>query len=108
MSGHIIEAVSKEKDLGVLIDEQLKFHDHTSYVTSKANRTIGIIKKAFINVNTDTFLSLYKAIICPQLEYANVIWGSSANHVWLTSHSRNTLIKDNTLMAYIAMAIGSP
>ena len=75
MNGHSIEEVSKEKDLGVMIDEQLKFHDQTSYVTSKANRTIGIIKKTFMNINTDTFLNLYKALIRPQLEYANVIWG---------------------------------
>jgi len=42
MNGNSID--SKEKDLGVIIDEQLKFHDHTSYATSKANRTLGIIK----------------------------------------------------------------
>jgi len=31
MHGHSIEEVSKEKDLGVIIDEHLKFHEHTSY-----------------------------------------------------------------------------
>ena len=30
MNGHSIEEVSKEKDPGVIIDEQLKFHDHIS------------------------------------------------------------------------------
>ena len=48
MYDHNIEKVSKEKDLGVIIDEQLKFHEHTSYATSKANRTIGIIKRPLL------------------------------------------------------------
>ena len=38
------------------------------------HHTIEIIKKTFINLNSDTFLNLYKALIRPQLEYANEIW----------------------------------
>jgi len=53
MNDHSIEEVPKEKDLGVIIDEHLKFHGHTSY---KANRTIGIIRKTFTNLFSDTFL----------------------------------------------------
>jgi len=75
MNGHSIEKVFEEKDLGVIIDEQLKFHEHTSYVTNKANRTIGIIRKTFLNLSANTFLNLYKALVCPQLEYGNAIWG---------------------------------
>ena len=60
MNGHDIEKVSKEKDLGVIIDEQLKFHEHTSYATSKTNCTIGIIKKTFANMTSDTFLTFTK------------------------------------------------
>ena len=75
MNVHNIERVSKEKDLGVIIDEQLMFHEHTSYATSKANRIIGIIKKTFTNMTSDIFLNLYKTLVCPQLEYVNAIWG---------------------------------
>ena len=75
MNGLGIEKVSKEKDLGVIIDKQLKFHEHTSYVTNKANRAIRIIRKTFINLSADTFLNLYKALVRPQLEYGNAIWG---------------------------------
>jgi len=72
MDGHSIEEVSKEKDLEVIIDEHLKFHEHTSYI---ANHVIGIIRKTFTNLSSDTFLSLYKSLVCLQLEYGNAIWG---------------------------------
>jgi len=32
------------RDLGVTIDHDLKFHEHTSLVTNKANRILGLIK----------------------------------------------------------------
>jgi len=61
MNGHSIEEVSKEKDLGVIIDEHLKrFHEHTSYVINEVNCMIGIIRKTFTNLSSDTFLNLYK------------------------------------------------
>ena len=68
MNGHNIEKVTKEKDLGVIIDEQLKFHEHRYYATSNTNFTIGIIKKTFANMTCDTFLNLCKTLVCPQLE----------------------------------------
>ena len=67
--------VSNEKDLGITIDSLMKFHIQTSLVTSKALRSVGIIKKSFMSLTKETFLCLYKAIIRPQLEYGNVIWG---------------------------------
>ena len=44
-------------------------------VTSKANHTLGLIKKSFINISNETFLRLYKTLVRPQIEYGNVIWG---------------------------------
>ena len=35
------------KDLGVLIDNRLKFHDNISTVTKKANRILAILHKIF-------------------------------------------------------------
>jgi len=74
MNGHSIEEVSKEKDLA-RSDNWWAVKVSWSYIVYVTNRTIGIIKKTFVNMNTDTFLTLYRALICLQLEYANVIWG---------------------------------
>ena len=38
-----IEQTIEERDLGVLIDNQLKFHDHSSTAAGKARRLLGLI-----------------------------------------------------------------
>ena len=36
---------------------------------------MGLIKKSFSTLNRKTLLILYKALVRPHLEYANVVWG---------------------------------
>ena len=47
MNGHKLNQVQEEKDLGVLIDDELKFHKQISAVIEKANMVLGIVKKSF-------------------------------------------------------------
>jgi len=46
MSGMQLETVQEHKDLGVLVDSELKFHHHSCNVTNKASQVLGIIKKS--------------------------------------------------------------
>ena len=57
MNRHDIVQTSNEKDLGVIIDNLMKFHLHTQFVTSKAKRTLGLIKKSFINISKETYIN---------------------------------------------------
>jgi len=75
MNGHDIVQTSNEKDLDVTINNLMKYHLHTQFVTRKANRTLGLIKKSFVNISKETFTCLYKTVVRPQIEYGNVIWG---------------------------------
>ena len=75
MSGKQLETVKEHKDLGVLVDSELKFHHHSCNVTNKASQVLGIIKKSFTYLDSYTFPLLYKSLVRPHLEYANVIWG---------------------------------
>ena len=68
MSGCSIEQTVEERDLGMLINDQLKFYDHVSMVIGKARRLLGLIHKSFINSSPITFPNLYKAIVGPYLE----------------------------------------
>ena len=43
------------KDLGVLIDDNLKFHAHTTSDIGKANRTLAIINKSFHSTDSNMF-----------------------------------------------------
>ena len=59
----------------VVVDCNLKFHSQCSAVVNKANRLLGLIKRTFLSLSEDSFLSLYKSLVQPILEYGNLVWG---------------------------------
>ena len=76
IDGTVIKACDVVKDLGVQIDKQLKFHDHTTTVAKKANRIVAIIRKTFHQqFDKTTLINLYKTYVRPVIEYGNAIWG---------------------------------
>ena len=75
MNDVCLQTVRSEKDLGVIVDSDLKFHEHTAAASKKANQVLGIIKKSYVTRDARTMSTLYKALVRPHLEYANVIWG---------------------------------
>ena len=44
LNGILVNTVISHSNLGILSDNQLKFHGHTTQVTTKANRVLGMIK----------------------------------------------------------------
>ena len=69
-----IQKVKAEKDLGVTIDDKLKFRDHITQKVNIANRNLGIIFRTFSYMDKEMFLNLYKTLVRPHLEYATQIW----------------------------------
>ena len=75
LNNHQLQASRSEKDLGVHVDDDLKFHMHTAAATKKANQILGAIKKSYQTRDATTMTMLYKAMVRPHLEYGNAIWG---------------------------------
>ena len=48
LNDHILEKTDREKDLGVIIEDNLKFHTHTAAASKKANQILGVIKKSLV------------------------------------------------------------
>ena len=72
---NILEQVSTFKDLGVLISNNLSWSKHIESIVSKANKTLGLIKRICKEVkNTNTRRILYCALVRPKLEYASSVW----------------------------------
>jgi hypothetical protein len=74
MGNSLLQTTLTEKDLGVHIDCDLKFHQHVNLSVKKANRILGLIKHTFNNLDEVTLPLLYKTMVRPHLEYANSIW----------------------------------
>ena len=75
IDGEVLQTVDMEKDLGVIIDKKLKFHQHAAQAVAKGFRMLGMIKRSFVNLNRQTIPLLFNSIVRPILEYGNCVWG---------------------------------
>ena len=74
MNGISLENATEEKDLGVLISDDLSFSKHIAKCAAKANSMLGVIKRCFDYLDIDSFLALYKSFVRPHLEYCVQAW----------------------------------
>ena len=69
-----VEVISEEKDLGVWIDDKLKFTGHIRHAVAKGNQILGLIKRSFVYKNPEVIKRLFIAHVRPHLEYVNVVF----------------------------------
>ena len=48
--------------------------EHIQLKINKAYRMLGLIKRNFIYMDSNTFVLLYKSLVRPYLQYANSVW----------------------------------
>lgn len=72
--GTILEQVESIPYLGVTLDHQLKWSNHISNISRKANKTLGMIKRNLWNCPQSIKETTYKTIVRPKLEYACESW----------------------------------
>ena len=75
LDGNKITTESSVRDLGVTIDNCLKFHNHTNLTITKANCILGLISKIFQYKEPDMIIKLNKSLVRPIVEYGNPVWG---------------------------------
>ena len=73
-SGHTIHGDSSVRDLGITIDPQLNWKEHTSKITKTANQVCGKLLRTFETRDEETMMVLFKTYIRPHLEYLSPIW----------------------------------
>ena len=68
MNGNILESVEKERDLGVIIQSNLKVDKQCAKAARIANSVLGMMRY-FINKGVEIILPLYKSLVRPRFEY---------------------------------------
>ena len=74
LEGTVLENVEKIKYLGVTITNDLKWNTHVSNICTKANRTLGFLRRNLAERPRDVKESAYKGLVRPILEYGSSVW----------------------------------
>ena len=70
-----IKCVESYRDLGITMSSNLQWRDHTNYISSRAYRMLGLIRRCFSSdLDPTTKLSLYISLVHSQLTYCSQIW----------------------------------
>ena len=77
MNNKDLEKKSEIKDLGIIVDENLRFSNRIIDKVNKANQIMEIIRRTIVCLNRHNFNLLYTSLIQPYLEYGNVVWSPS-------------------------------
>ena len=74
MDGKALEQVTEEKDLGIMVTDNLKCGRQVAEAAKKANRILGVINRYIVHRDGRIILQLYKSLVRPHLEYAVQAW----------------------------------
>ena len=72
----ILENVTEQNDLGVLIDSNLDFEKHVNKCIRKAYASWSIIRRTFDRLKPKMFKLLFKTYVRPHVEYCPQVWSS--------------------------------
>ena len=110
LHGRQLDNVPTIKYLGVEIQENLKWSNHITSITNKANKTLGFVRRNLKVGNKRAKETAYKALINPKLEYAASVWDPHTQADiktlekvqrraarWVTSRYRQTFCVDSIL-----------
>lgn len=75
MDDDILDKAVVMKDLGVYFDKDLNFNNHVNYITNRALKMLGFIKRTLLDFNDiNCMKTLYLAYVRSILEYACPVW----------------------------------
>ena len=59
--------------LGIILDSKLTFQNHIHMVTTKINKTIGLLCKLQNLLPRTALIAIYKAFVRPHLDYGDIL-----------------------------------
>ena len=72
---HALDCVTKHKDLGVYMCNNLSWSEHVKFITSKAYRALHLIRRTFSTPSTSLSLQIYLSLVRSQLCYTAHLYG---------------------------------
>ena len=104
-SNSIVSQSPYQKHLGICHDAQLTFEEYVKVITTKVNKTIGLIRKLQNILPKPTLMTIYTAFLKPHIDYGDVIYDEAYNE---TFDQTLESIQYNACLAISAAIRGSP
>ena len=91
-NGDVIQTKTAVRDLGVVFDSELMFHQHIVRSVAKARQMMGWALRAIRSRSKRVMLTLLNTLIIPHLEYASVVWSPiDMKHINLIENVQKSL-----------------
>ena len=74
LCNQVLKQVDKTKYLGVIISEDLSWDNHVDYITSKANRALGMLRRNIKECPSTLKEIAYFSMVRSLLEYSCAVW----------------------------------
>lgn len=75
INNSLLQRIDVVKDLGILLDTKLTFNDHIDYITNKAYKNLGFVKRSCENFDNILCIKLlYFSYVRSTLEYGSCVW----------------------------------
>ena len=71
-----LDTVPSHRHLGIILNSTLTWSTHIAHTTTKCNRLLAILRKFKHRWSKDSLSNIYKTIICPALEYGDILYDS--------------------------------
>ena len=74
LNGQILQKVSENPYLGLMIQDNLKWRSHINQIASSADRTLGFIRRNLRNCDEHFKATAYISLVRSVLEYSSTVW----------------------------------
>jgi hypothetical protein len=74
LHNHTLKSVSSAKYLGITLQSDLKWTQHTNNIVVNANKSLGFLKRNLKTSNTNIKSQAYLSLVRPKLKYACSVW----------------------------------
>lgn len=74
LNDEILQQVTNSPYLGVILSDNMKFEDHISKITKKANSSLGFIRRNLKYCPQSLKQTAYTALVRSILEYSDIVW----------------------------------
>ena len=75
----IISQSPYRKHFGIFLDARLNFEEHLKVITTKVNKTTGLLWKLQKNLPRRVLMTMYTAFVRPHLDYSDIVYDEAYN-----------------------------